>query len=76
MAQTTAIARKEVARNLASAHGASAEELLGGKSQAAKRGRTPKLRRQIEQPSQLPRSQQRFVLPDSRHRLPAGRAVR
>jgi len=41
--------------------GVSVEELLGADSQPAKRGPTPKLQRQLEQLSQLPRSQQRFV---------------
>jgi transcriptional regulator with XRE-family HTH domain len=47
---------------LSKALGVAVEELLGtGESQPAKRGPTPKLQRQIEQLSQLPRSQQRFV---------------
>jgi len=41
--------------------GVSVEELLGAESQPAKRGPTPKLQQQLEQLSQLPRSQQRFV---------------
>jgi transcriptional regulator with XRE-family HTH domain len=42
--------------------GVSVEELLGaGESRPAKRGPTPKLQQQLEQLSQLPRSQQRFV---------------
>jgi len=46
---------------LSKALGVPVEDLLGAKSQAAKRGPTPKLQRQLEQLSQLPRSQQRFV---------------
>lgn len=41
--------------------GVPVEELLGAEAQPAKRGPTPKLQRQLEQLSQLPRSQQRFV---------------
>ena len=41
--------------------GVPVEELLGAESQPAKRGPTPKLQRQLEQRSQLPRSQQRFA---------------
>jgi transcriptional regulator with XRE-family HTH domain len=41
--------------------GVSVEELLGAESQPAKLGPTPKLQQQLEQLSQLPRSQQRFV---------------
>lgn len=47
---------------LAKVLGVPVEELLGaGDSRPAKRGPTPKLQRQLEQLSQLPRSQQRFV---------------
>jgi transcriptional regulator with XRE-family HTH domain len=46
---------------LSKALGVSVEELLGTESRPAKRGPTPKLQRQLEQLSQLPRSQQRFV---------------
>lgn len=42
--------------------GVAVEELLGSRQERpAKRGPTPKLQRQLEQLSQLPRSQQRFV---------------
>lgn len=47
---------------LSQALGVSVEELLGAQEgQPAKRGPAPKLQRQLEQLSQLPRSQQRFV---------------
>jgi transcriptional regulator with XRE-family HTH domain len=47
---------------LSKALGVAVEELLGsGEDRPAKRGPTPKLQRQLEQLSQLPRSQQRFV---------------
>lgn len=39
----------------------SVEELIGLEAPPAKRGPTPKLQQQLEQLSQLPRSQQRFV---------------
>lgn len=48
--------------DLSKALGVSVEELLGtGDTHSAKRGPTPKIQRQLEQLSQLPRSQQRFV---------------
>lgn len=46
---------------LAQALGVTIEELLGTEAQPAKRGPTPKLRRQLERLQGLPRSQQRFV---------------
>lgn len=48
--------------DLSKALGVSVEELLGAaEEKPAKRGPAPKLQRQLEQLSQLPRSQQRFV---------------
>lgn len=48
--------------DLSKALGVSVEELLGtAGGRPAKRGPTSKLQRQLEQLSQLPRSQQRFV---------------
>ena len=46
---------------LATALAVSIDTLLGTGSSVAKRGPTPKLHQQIEQISQLPRAQQRFV---------------
>ena len=46
---------------LSKALGVTVEELIGVEAKPAKRGPTPKLQRQLEQLSQLPRSQQRFV---------------
>jgi transcriptional regulator with XRE-family HTH domain len=46
---------------LAKTLGISIEELIGAEAQPAKRGPTPKLQRQLEQLSQLPRSRQRFI---------------
>jgi len=46
---------------LATALAVSIDTLLGTGSSAVKRGPTPKLHQQIEQISQLPRAQQRFV---------------
>lgn len=46
---------------LSKALGLSVEELIGFETKPAKRGPTPKLQRQLEKLSQLPRSQQRFV---------------
>jgi transcriptional regulator with XRE-family HTH domain len=46
---------------LAQALGVSVEVLLGAEAPPAKRGPTPKLQKQLEQLSQLPRSKQRFV---------------
>jgi transcriptional regulator with XRE-family HTH domain len=40
----------------------SVEELLGDEPKPAKRGPAPKLQRQMERISQLPRAKQRFVL--------------
>lgn len=40
----------------------SVEELLGDQPKPAKRGPAPKLQRQMERISQLPRAKQRFVL--------------
>ena len=48
--------------DLSRALGVSVEELLGAQDdRPSKRGPAPKLQRQLEQLSQLPRSQQRFV---------------
>ena len=48
--------------DLSQALGVSAEELLGADDdKPAKRGPAPKLQRQLEELSKLPRSQQRFV---------------
>lgn len=48
---------------LAHALGVSVEELIGaGQTAARKRGPAPKLQRHIERISELPKSQQRFVL--------------
>jgi len=38
------------------------EELLGANNKVVKRGPTPKLQRQLERISRLPRSKQRFVI--------------
>lgn len=38
------------------------EQLLGMRNKAARRGPTPKLQRQIEQISRLPKAKQRFVI--------------
>jgi transcriptional regulator with XRE-family HTH domain len=46
---------------LSKALATSIEELIGVESQPTKRGPVPKLQRQLEQLSQLPRSKQRFV---------------
>lgn len=46
---------------LSEALGIHVAELIGVEDQPAKRGPTPKLQRQLEQLSRLPRSQQRFV---------------
>ena len=46
---------------LAQALGVSVEALLGEEGAPARRGPTPKLQKQLEQLSQLPRSKQRFV---------------
>ena len=46
---------------LSKALGIAVDELIGLKAKPAKRGPTPKLQRQLEQLSELPRSQQRFV---------------
>lgn len=40
----------------------SVEDLLGKNNKALKRGPTPKLQRQLERVSRLPRSKQRFVM--------------
>lgn len=40
----------------------SLDELVGETTQARKRGPTPKLQRQLEQISRLPRAKQRFVI--------------
>lgn len=42
--------------------GVSVEELLGLKAENGKRGPTPKLQRQLERISALPRAKQRFVM--------------
>lgn len=47
---------------LAKTFGVSVEALLGMKEKAAKPGPTPKLQRQMERLSGLPRSKQRFVM--------------
>jgi transcriptional regulator with XRE-family HTH domain len=47
---------------LAKALAVTIDELLGEKSQPAKRGPIPKLHRHMERIGQLPRAQQRFVL--------------
>jgi transcriptional regulator with XRE-family HTH domain len=46
---------------LAKTLGVSVEVLLGAEAPPTKRGPTPKLQKQLEQLSQLPRSKQRFV---------------
>jgi transcriptional regulator with XRE-family HTH domain len=47
---------------LARIFGVPAEELMGGENGSGKRGPTPKLQRQVEQISRLPRAKQRFVI--------------
>ena len=47
--------------SLAGILGVSIEELLGADKNSSKRGPTPKLQRQLEMLSRLPRSKQRFV---------------
>ncbi len=47
---------------LAQLFGITVDELIGMKSKAVKRGPTPKLQRQVEQISLLPRTKQRFVM--------------
>jgi transcriptional regulator with XRE-family HTH domain len=47
---------------LAKLYGLTIDELLGVKEQAAKRGPTAKLQRQIEQVSRLPKAKQKFVM--------------
>lgn len=48
--------------SLARALAVSIEELIGEGPKPAKRGPTPKLQQQLERISQLPKSQQRFVV--------------
>ena len=47
---------------LAKLFGISTDELLGLRDKPSKRGPTPKLQRQIEQLSLLPRTKQKFVM--------------
>jgi len=47
---------------LAQLFGISVDELIGMKLKSVKRGPTPKLQRQVEQISLLPRTKQRFVM--------------
>ena len=47
---------------LAQVFAISVDELVGMKEQATKRGPAPKLLRQVEQISRLPKSKQRFVM--------------
>ena len=47
---------------LARVLGVSVEALIGEQEQPAKRGPTPKLQRHMERISQLPKTQQRFLL--------------
>ena len=51
----------DILPRLATALGVSLEELMGTDNRQAKRGPTPKLQRQLEQISQLPRAKQRFI---------------
>jgi len=48
--------------NLAKVLGVSTEALIGQEERPAKRGPTPKLQQQMERISQLPRTEQRFVM--------------
>lgn len=47
---------------LARALGVGVETLIGEKTQAAKRGPTPKMQQQVERLSRLPKAQQRVVM--------------
>jgi transcriptional regulator with XRE-family HTH domain len=52
----------DVLPRIATALGVSIEELLGTGTQPIKRGPTPKLQRQLEQITRLPKGKQRFVI--------------
>jgi len=52
----------DVLPRMATALGVSIEELVGTGTKIVKRGPTPKLQRQLEQITRLPKSKQRFVI--------------